>query len=162
MPVKEFEFEYNPVKESVNGQAAERVIWSTKAFKIAVDAIRKGLPLKANPFCGKNVQLLKPDLVYRRTQEEIDDYIKCKEDPVYFASKCFLMTFVPIARYAFSFCISGYLLSNPGIAERIKKCMYEITTYKLREYDTHICDAMSKTSTELSSISFTRMPACLL
>lgn len=92
MPVKEFEFEYNPVKESVNGQAAERVIWSTKAFKIAVDAIRKGLPLKANPFCGKNVQLLKPDLVYRRTQEEIDDYIKCKEDPVYFASKCFLMT----------------------------------------------------------------------
>lgn len=90
--MKEENWEYNPIKETVNGQAAERVIWSTKAFKIAVDAIRKGLPLKANPFCGKNVQLLKPDLVYRRTQEEIDDYIKCKEDPVYFASKCYLMT----------------------------------------------------------------------
>lgn len=90
--MKEETWEYNPIKETINGQTAERVIWSTKAFKLAVDAIRKGLPLKSNPFCGKNVQLLKPDLVYRRTQEEIDDYIHCKEDPVYFASKCYLMS----------------------------------------------------------------------
>ena len=92
MAVKDFNYEYNPVKENINGQAAERVIWTTKAFNLAVDAIKKGLPLKSNPFCGKNVQLLKPDLVYRRTQEEIEDYIKCKNDPVYFASKCYLMT----------------------------------------------------------------------
>jgi len=92
MAVKEFEWDYNPIKETINGQASERVIWSTKAFNLAVDAIKKGLPLKANPFCGKNVQLLKPDLVYRRTQEEIEDYIRCKNDPVYFASKCYLMT----------------------------------------------------------------------
>ena len=92
MAKKEFEWDYNPVKMNVNGQAAERVIWSTKAFNLAVDAIKKGLPLKSNPFCGKNIQLLKPDLVYRRTKEEVDDYIRCKNDPVYFASKCFLMT----------------------------------------------------------------------
>ena len=92
MPTKEFEYEYNPVKVNSNGGEVERVIWTTKAFNLAVDAIKKGLPLKTNPFCGKNVQLLKPDLVYRRTQEEVDDYIRCKEDPVYFASKCFLMT----------------------------------------------------------------------
>lgn len=92
MAVKEEEWEYNPVKQVVNGQAAERVVWSTNAFNVAVDAIKKGLPLKSNPFCGKNVKLLKPDLVYRRTQEEIEDYIKCKNDPVYFASKCYLMT----------------------------------------------------------------------
>ena len=92
MAVKEFNYEFNPVKETINGQAAERIVWTTKAFKLAVDAIKKGLPLKSNPFCGKNVQLLKPDLVYRRTQEEIDDYIRCKNDPVYFASKCYLMT----------------------------------------------------------------------
>ena len=90
--VKDLEFEYNPVKDSINGQAAERVIWSTKAFNMAVEAIKKGLPLKSNPFIGKNVQLLKPDLVYRRTAEEVEDYKKCKEDPVYFASKCFIMT----------------------------------------------------------------------
>ena len=90
--VKQFEYEYNPIKESKNGVEAEKVIWTTKALNIAVDAIKKGLPLKANPFCGKNVQLLKPDLVYKRTAEEIADYLKCREDPVYFASKCFLMT----------------------------------------------------------------------
>ena len=90
--VKQFEYEYNPIKENKNGVEAEKVIWTTKALNIAVDAIKKGLPLKANPFCGKNVQLLKPDLVYKRTKEEIDDYLKCREDPVYFASKCFLMT----------------------------------------------------------------------
>ena len=92
MPVKEFEFEYNPVKVSVNGQEAEKVVWSTRAFKLAVDAIKKGLPLKTNPFCGKNVQLLKPDLVYRRTAEEVEDWKRCRDDIVYFATKCFLMT----------------------------------------------------------------------
>ena len=90
--VKEFEYEYNPVKVNRDGTEAEKVIWTTKALNIAVDAIKKGLPLKANPFCGKNVQLIKPDLVYKRTAEEIEEYIKCKNDPVYFASKCFLMT----------------------------------------------------------------------
>lgn len=92
MAVKEFEYEYNPIKIPKDGVEAEKVIWTTKALNIAVDAIKKGLPLKANPFCGKNVQLLKPDLVYKRTAEEINDYLRCREDPVYFASKCFLMT----------------------------------------------------------------------
>lgn len=92
MSYKDFEYEYNPVKLPKDGVEAEKVIWTTKALNIAVDAIKKGLPLKANPFCGKNVQLLKPDLVYKRTKEEIDDYLRCREDPVYFASKCFLMT----------------------------------------------------------------------
>lgn len=92
MAIKEFEYEYNPVKLPKDGVEAEKVIWTTKALNIAVDAIKKGLPLKANPFCGKNVQLLKPDLVYKRTKEEIDDFLHCKRDPVYFASKCFLMT----------------------------------------------------------------------
>lgn len=92
MAAKEWEYEYNPIKVPKDGVEAEKVIWTTKALNIAVDAMKKGLPLKANPFCGKNVQLIKPDLVYKRTQEEIQDYLRCKEDPVYFASKCFLMT----------------------------------------------------------------------
>ena len=89
---KEFEYEFDPVKELKAGKTNERVIWSTVSLNAAVDALRKGLPLKANPFIGKNTKLLKPDLVYKRTQEEIEDYIHCKEDPVYFASKCYLMT----------------------------------------------------------------------
>lgn len=92
MAEKEFSYEYNPVKEIKGGVEASKVIWSTKSLNAAVDALTKGLPLKANPFCGTNTKLLKPELVYKRTQEELDDYIKCMNDPIYFAEKCFLMT----------------------------------------------------------------------
>lgn len=85
-------YEFDPVKYETNGKNAEKVIWTTKALEKAVTALNEGLPLKANPFVGKVTQLLKPDLVYRRTPEEIDDYIRCKQDPVYFAEKCSLMT----------------------------------------------------------------------
>lgn len=94
--IKNFEYdidkekEFNPVKEQIGGKAVERVIWSTYSIKSAVDALKKGLPLKANPFIGKNTQLLKADLVYKRTDEELEDYAHCMQDPVYFASKCYL------------------------------------------------------------------------
>lgn len=86
------DFEFDPVKREKGGKEAEAVVWSVSVLNKAVDAMRKGLPLKANPFIGKNTKLLKPDLVFKRTQEEIDDYIHCMEDPLYFATKCYLMT----------------------------------------------------------------------
>lgn len=86
------EFEFDPVKRDKGGKEAEAVIWSCSVFEKAVDAMKKGLPLKANPFIGKNTKLLKPDLVFKRTQEEIEDYMHCMEDPLYFATKCYLMT----------------------------------------------------------------------
>jgi len=89
---KNFEYEFDPVKMPKDGKKAEAVIWSTNSLNAAVEAIKKGLPLKANPFIGKQTRLLKPDLVYKRTEDEIRDYIKCKQDPIYFASKCYLMT----------------------------------------------------------------------
>lgn len=92
MAEKEFTWDYDPVKQIKGGVEASKVVWSTKSLNAAVDALKKGLPLKANPFCGTNTMLLKPDIVYRRTQEEVDDYIKCMQDPLYFAEKCFLMT----------------------------------------------------------------------
>ena len=89
---KNQEVEFNPVKETVGGKQAEKVIWSTNIINVALKAIEEGKPLKASPFYMKNTKLLKPELVYKRTKEEIDDYIKCKQDPVYFASKCYLMS----------------------------------------------------------------------
>lgn len=89
---KQEEWVYDPVKEIVGNKAAEKVIWSTKSLQMAVEGLKKGMPLKANPFCGKNTKLLKPNLVYKRTKEEIDDYIRCMQDPIYFASLCYLMT----------------------------------------------------------------------
>ena len=92
MAKKKVDYEFNPVKEQIGGKEAERVIWSTKSLNMAVGAMNEGKPLKANPFIGNNTKLLKPELLSKRTQEEIEEYIKCKHDPVYFASKCFLMT----------------------------------------------------------------------
>lgn len=86
------EVDFNPIKETVGGKQAERVIWSTNIINVALEAIEQGKPLKASPFYMKNTKLLKPELVYKRTKEEIEDYIRCKTDPVYFASKCYLMT----------------------------------------------------------------------
>lgn len=89
---KEFEYEYNPIKEQTGNKAAEKVIWSTAVIQKALEGIQQGQPLKASPFLNKNTKLLKPELVRRYTQEEIEDYKKCALDPVYFASKCYLMT----------------------------------------------------------------------
>ena len=84
--------DFDPTKQPKDGQVAEKVVWSTAVLEKAVKAMAQGLPLKANPFIGKNTKLLKPDLVFKRTQEEIDDYIRCMNDPVYLAGKCYLMT----------------------------------------------------------------------
>jgi len=89
---KEFEYEYNPIKEQVGGKAAEKVVWSTAVILKALEGIQQGQPLKASPFLNKNTKLLKPELVRKYTQEEIEDYKRCATDPIYFASKCFLMT----------------------------------------------------------------------
>lgn len=86
------DYDYNPIKEQINGHETERVVWSTKSIYKALEGKQKGQPLKATPFYNNITKLLKPELVYKRTKEEIDDYIKCKMDPVYFASKCYLMT----------------------------------------------------------------------
>lgn len=89
---KEECFDWDPVKYAKDGKKAQAVIWSTNVINAAVEAINQGLPLKANPFIGKNTLLLKPDLVFRKTEWEIEEAMKCMEDPVYFASKCQLMT----------------------------------------------------------------------
>lgn len=83
--------EFNPVKETED-KKAQAVIWSTASLNAAVEAKKKGLPLKANPFLNNDIQLLKPNLVFRRTQEEIEDWQRCAEDKVYFGNKCFLKT----------------------------------------------------------------------
>jgi len=84
--------EFDPIKKEKGGQEAERVVWTTQVIMRALEAKNQGLPLKASPFLNNNTKLLKPDLVYKRTKEELEDYIHCAEDPVYFASKCYLMT----------------------------------------------------------------------
>lgn len=100
--------EFNPVKEQEN-KVAEAVVWSTASLNAAVEAIKKGLPLKANPFLNNDIQLLKPNLVFRRTAEEVEDWIRCKNDKVYFANKCFLKTPTGVKRVQMRDYQEGYL-----------------------------------------------------
>lgn len=84
---------FNPIREDKDGVLAKRMIWSTKSIELAIEGIIAGKKLLANPFYEKNTSLLKADLVFDRTKEEIDEWLKCKNDILYFANTyCKLMT----------------------------------------------------------------------
>lgn len=84
---------FNPVKEDESGKIAKRMIWSTESLNLAIKGLEEGKKLKANPFYENNTRLLKGDLVFERTEEEIEEWKKCRDDILYFAEKyCKLMT----------------------------------------------------------------------
>lgn len=84
---------FNPVKEETGGIRAKRVVWSTDSITLAIQALTQGKKLVANPFIDNNVLLLKGDLVFNRTQEEITEWQKCARDIIYFIEKyCKIMT----------------------------------------------------------------------
>ena len=84
---------FDPVKEDKDGVRAKRMVWSTKSINLAIKGIIEGRKLIANPFYEKQTSLLKGDLVFERTEEEISEWLKCKNDILYFAEKyCKLMT----------------------------------------------------------------------
>ena len=84
---------FNPVKEDTGGVKARRMIWSSTALDLALKGISEGRKLIANPFYENNTKLLKGDLVFERTEEELKEWVKCKNDIIYFVEKyCKLMT----------------------------------------------------------------------
>lgn len=85
--------DFDPIKEDKDGVKAKRMIWSTKALDLAIKGLGEGRKLVANPFYENNTKLLKGDLVYQRTTDEVKEWKKCKNDILYFAEKyCKLMT----------------------------------------------------------------------
>lgn len=85
--------DFNPVKEDTDGVKAKRMIWSTKALDLAIKGLGEGRKLVANPFYENNIKLLKGDLVFQRTPEEVVEWKKCRNDIHYFVEKyCKLMT----------------------------------------------------------------------
>lgn len=90
---KKVKSKFNPVKEETGDTRAQRVVWTSEALDVAVSALAVGKRLKINPFYENEVKLLKADLVYERTDEEIEEWQKCRNDIVYFADKyCKMMT----------------------------------------------------------------------
>jgi hypothetical protein len=85
--------EFNPVKQDKDGIMAKRVIWTSKSLDAAIKGLVEGRKLVANPFYENNTKLLKGDLVFKRTDEEIEEFKRCMNDVLYFAEKyCKLMT----------------------------------------------------------------------
>ena len=84
---------FNPVKEEIAGVKAKRLIWSSNSLELALKGLEQGRKLVANPFYENNTKLLKGDLVFERTEEEIQEWLRCKTDIIYFVEKyCKLMT----------------------------------------------------------------------
>lgn len=84
---------FNPIKETTDGKRAHAVIWTTAVLEKAIKGIEQGKKLVANPFYENNTKLLKGDLVFERTENERREWVKCKNDIIYFANTyCKLMT----------------------------------------------------------------------
>lgn len=83
---------FNPVKQEIDGKRAHRVVWSSESLALAIKGLEQGRKLIANPFYENNIKLLKGDLVFARTEEEVLEWKRCKKDILYFAKKCKLMT----------------------------------------------------------------------
>lgn len=84
---------FNPIKEDVDGKKARSVVWTSETINMAIQGLGQGKKLIANPFYEYNTKLLKGDLVFQRTKDEEEEFIRCMNDIVYFANKyCKLMT----------------------------------------------------------------------
>lgn len=92
MPTKNPEV-FNPVKEEKDGVRARRAIWTTRSIELAIKGLTEGKRLHANPFYDKNVALLKGDLTYQRSDEEKQEWLKCRDDLLYFVENyCKILT----------------------------------------------------------------------
>lgn len=84
--------DFNPIKQDKEG-VISKITWSTKSINTAIKGLDEGKKLISNPFYENKTYLLKGDLVFKHTSEEIEEWKKCKEDVIYFANKyCKLMT----------------------------------------------------------------------
>lgn len=84
---------FNPVKEDKDGVMAKRAIWTSQSIDLAIRGLTEGKKLSANPFYENKVKLLKADLTFQRTPEEIEEWLKCRNDLLYFVENyCKILT----------------------------------------------------------------------
>ena len=137
-PVKQEVF--NPVKEDKDGVKAKRMVWSTASIGLAFEGLKQGRKLLANPFYEYNTKLLKGDLVFERTDDEIQEWLKCKNDIIYFVEKyCQLMTpegikHVKLRDYQKNYLrhLEKHRLSIYLACRQCGKCLSLLSTIKLK------------------------------
>lgn len=66
---------------------AKQIIWTSKMVTEAAEKLNNGFVLKRieNPFYEGEIGLRKPNVTFKMSQDEIQEYIKCKTDVQYFA-----------------------------------------------------------------------------
>lgn len=77
-------YDFNPIKETTADGRSSVIQWSTAVLEKAVNGLAKGKRLIANPFYENNVKLLKPELVFVKTAQEVQEWKKCANDLPYF------------------------------------------------------------------------------
>lgn len=86
---------FNPVKEVKGDQRSQAIQWTSAILDTAVKGLGKGKRLVANPFYENNVKLLKPDLVFVRTAQEVAEWERCANDIFYFV-ETYAKTMTPL------------------------------------------------------------------
>ena len=84
--------DFNPIKQDKEG-VISKITWSTNSLNMAIKGLEEGKKLISNPFYENKTYLLRGDLVFKHTPQEIEEWKKCQKDIIYFANKyCKLMT----------------------------------------------------------------------
>lgn len=148
---------FNPIKEDKDGIKAKRAIWSTRAIDLAFEGLKQGRKLVANPFYENNTKLLKGDLVFERTEDEIEEWLRCKNDIIYFVEKyCKLMTpegirHVKLRDYQKNYLrhLEQHRLSIYLACRQCGKCVTLTTKVKLKIDFNAYCDIDDRLKTNL-------------
>lgn len=79
---------YDPVAQfkSAEEKEAARVVWCSESVRRAYAAVDQGLPLRSNPWFFGNIALRKPGLLYRYSDVELREWLRCSYDILYFAN----------------------------------------------------------------------------
>lgn len=144
--------DFNPVKQDKDGVMAKRVIWTSKSLDAAIKGLVEGRKLVANPFYENNTKLLKGDLVFKRTDEEIEEFKRCMNDVLYFAERyCKLMTPEGIKNITLRDYQTKYLkhleqnrLSIYKACRQCGKCVVPIELVKIKVKDELFIDCLKK------------------
>lgn len=75
-------------KEQKGGKVNNNLVWNTEKMNAVRKALERGEYIEGqNPFFEKNLDLKKDNLIFDYTEEELQEFVKCKNDILYFAEK---------------------------------------------------------------------------
>lgn len=73
-------------KDAQSGKKSARRIYSTKLINQLIEDHNNGYEIPYDAFFQRDLQLRAPNIVFEMTPEEMAEYEKCYEDPLYYVS----------------------------------------------------------------------------